>query len=81
MKVSVEQPEMLLALQLAQISAHIPVGTSGSVAVAGLLLLQRNMRTAMSSKTLSGVVFPVGIPKDGSATCEKEKEHYTYALK
>lgn len=52
LKAGVEQPEMLLALQLAQISAHIPVGTSGSVAVTGLLLLQRNMRIAISSNTL-----------------------------
>lgn len=52
LKIGVEQPELLLALKLAHILAHTPMETSGSVAVTGLLLLQRNIRIVMSSKTL-----------------------------
>lgn len=43
---------MLFDLQLAKMSAHIPVRIFGSVAVTSLHLLQRSMRIAMSSKTL-----------------------------
>lgn len=43
---------MFFDLQLAKMSAHIPVRIFGSVAVTSLHLLQRSMRIAMSSKTL-----------------------------
>lgn len=65
--------------QLAQISAHIPVGTSGSVAEAGLLLLNRNMRMAMSSKTLFlELFFLLASQKMVLPHAKRKKEQYRY---
>lgn len=82
LKVGVEKPEMLLDLQLAKISAHIPVRIFDSVAVTTLQLLQRSMRIAMSSKTLLSLellfVALLASQKLALPHASRKKEHYRY---